>query len=208
MRTVHSKLILTLLIFTLCLGMFASPAFALETPSVELPVTVTLSGTPPSDGEDYRIFLKADSPDYPMPQGSEDGVFSIDIKGGDTVKLPEIQYSSIGVHTYKIYQTNVNEDYDELVDTTYSLLVYVTYAEDGSLETTVILYLLGEEGKANEVVFDVEYEEELKPEDPDKPDVPQTGDDTEIWPYIGLFISGAAMLVILGFTIKKKEIED
>lgn len=41
-----------------------------------------------------------------------------------------------------------------------------------------------------------------------RPDVPQTGDDTVIWPYIGLFISGAALLIILGSTVKKNEIEE
>lgn len=148
--------------------------------------------------------------------------------------------------------------------TRYQLVVYVTNAQGGSgLETTVLLYLVGEEGKLDEVIFDNRYDRPSIPEEPetpkppmrpddtppvdeeveieepipedvpvpeepveeeeidepiptdspkspptDKPDVPKTGDDTVVWPYIGLFISGAAMLILLGFTIKKNQINE
>jgi hypothetical protein len=108
----------------------------------------------------------------------------------------------------------------------------VTNSELGDgLDVTVILYLLGETDKFEEVVFNNEYEaEDLPPlpetgEDPeerpplpdtgtdppeptDRPRLPQTSDDTKIWPYVGLFISGAAMIFLMGMTIKKKKLEE
>lgn len=223
MKIEHAKILTVLLGFTMLLSVFSPTVFAAETPGFELPVKVELSGTPPTYDEDYKIILEADNPDYPMPIGSKGGFYTLIITGEDTVKLPKIQYSSLGIYTYKIYQlkgTNKLATYD---DTKYHLVVYVTNVEGGSgLETTVLLYLVGEEGKLDEVIFDNEYERPSRPEEPetpdrpespetpdpppDKPNVPKTGDDTVVWPYVGLFISGAAMLIMLGVTIKKNQI--
>ena len=211
----HLKTLTRVLILTIFLTVLSTVAFAAESPSFELPVKVKLSGSPPADEEDYKIVLQADNPDYPMPIGSKDGIFTMTIRGENTVKFPEIEYSSLGIYTYKIDQlkgTNKLATYD---DKSYHLVVYVTNAVGGSgLETTVLLYLVGEEGKLDEVIFENKYDspsvpdkpDEIQP--PDKPDVPKTGDDTVIWPYVGLLISGAAMLTILGFTIKKKKINE
>lgn len=217
MRKKYSKIIMTLLIFTMSLTLLAPVAFAEGEPSIEIPVTVKLSGWPPTDDEDYKIVLKSDNPDYPMPAGNVDGVYSMIITGANTVKLPEIKYSSLGVYTYTIYQEPGSNKLASYDDTRYNLVVYVTNAEDGSgLETTVILYKLGETEKYDGVVFENEYEKEKEPPPPVKPDPPkpekpkppQTSDDTAILPYIGLFISGAAIVLFLGFTVKKREIED
>lgn len=220
MRTKHSKVIMTLLAFTMCLTILAPAVFAEEAPSVEIPVTVKSSGSPPTDDEDYKIVLESDNADYPMPVGSEDGIFSMIITGENTIKMPNIQYSSLGIYTYTIYQIPGSNKLATYDDTKYNLVVYVTNAEAGSgLETTVILYLLGETDKHDEVIFNNEYEKEITPSPPDKsgppgpetldrPQPPQTSDDNTIWPYVGLFISGAAMIFILGMTIKKKNIEE
>ncbi|NMB03854.1 MAG: Cna B-type domain-containing protein [Tissierellia bacterium] len=105
--------------------------------------------------------MKSDNPDYPMPAGSVDGVYSMIITGANTVKLPEIKYSSLGVYTYTIYQEPGSNKLASYDDTRYNLVVYVTNAEDGSgLETTVILYKLGETEKYDGVVFENEYEKE------------------------------------------------
>ncbi len=211
MKVMHAKILTVLLGLTMILSVFSSAVFAAETPGFELPVKVELSGRPPAYNEDYKIILEADNPEYPMPNGSKNGIFTLTITGENTVKLPRIQYSSIGVYTYKIYQLKGSNKLATYDDTKYHLVVYVTNAEGGSgLETTVLLYLVGEKGKLDQVVFKNKYERPSRPDSPptDKPDVPKTGDDTLIWPYIGLFISGVAMLIILGSTIKKKEINE
>lgn len=280
MKIINSKIIARLLIITMFLMVFSPVVFAEKLPGFELPVTVELSGTPPTDDEDYRIVIEADNPNYPMPEGSENSRYTLIITGEDRVRFPRMEFSSLGIYTYTIYQLSGSNSLATYDDTRYDLVVYVTNAPDGSgLETTVLLYLLGEENKLDEVLFGNEYDavpiipppptppppipptptppggstpptpvipdnpvpfdetieiDEDIPEDipdfevsddetedidepipldspdppsTDGPDVPKTGDDTAILPYIGLFISGAALLVILGFTIKKNEIE-
>jgi pilin isopeptide linkage protein len=235
MKINYSKILAKLLIFTMFLMVFSPVALA-EAPGFELPVTVRLSGSPPTDDEDYKIIMEADNPDYPMPDGSINGKYTQIITGARTVKLPKIEYSSLGVYTYTINQeagTNRLASYD---DKEYNLVVYVTNAEGGSgLETTVRVYLLGEEDKQDEVLFENDYaerpplpdtggeeppevideepppevvDEEPPPETEDRIPLPQTSDDTRIWPYVGLFISGAAMILLLGMTIKKRSMEE
>lgn len=276
MRIKNFKELAKLLIFTMFIMVFSPVVFAEAAPSFELPITVELSGSPPTNNEDYRIIIEADNPDYPMPEGSENSRYTLIITGEGTARLPEMAFPSRGIYTYTIYQltgTNRLGTYD---DTRYQLIVYVTNAGNGSgLEITVLLYEQGEADKLDEVLFNNSYSRrpidppEEPPEEPtpptrpvppspeipdepeivdeiieitedapegtpepfevpddeteevdepipldspdppptDGPDVPKTGDDTAILPYIGLFISGAALTVILGFTIKKKEIE-
>lgn len=230
-----SKVLVILLVLIMGLTIMAPAAHAVvapEAPKIEIPVSVILSGEPPADDEDYEIVLEPDNPDYPMPEGSEDGVFTMIITGEDTGFLPEIAFSSLGVYTYTIQQTPGSNELATYDDSIYNLVVYVTNSELGDgLDVTVILYLLGETDKFEEVVFNNEYEaEDLPPlpetgEDPeerpplpdtgtdppeptDRPRLPQTSDDTRIWPYVGLFISGAAMIFLMGMTIKKKKLEE
>lgn len=221
MKIKNKKFLTVLLIFTLCLTLFATAAQAAELPSFELPVTVSLDGTLPSVDEDFTIVLKADNPAYPMPKGSENGVFSMIITGANTVKMPVIEYSSVGIYTYTIFQeANTNEDcsYDSIV---YNLVVYVTNAEEGSgLEITVLLYQLGETDKLSEVVFHNEYDVTVVAGDTDEQpgpaddtdtvvksasDQPKTDDEALIWPYVVLFISAVGLLLILGFSMNKRK---
>lgn len=215
MRIKNSKIIIILLLITMSLMVFSPDVHGQETESLELSVTLSLSGAPPTDDEDYEIIFEADNPDYPMPEGSVNGVYVISVAGQDSITLPEIRYSSIGIYTYTMYQQEGDNELVDYDDTEYTLVVYVTNTEDGSgLESMVLLYLEGEPGKIDEIVFDSVYEEEPEDEEdpdplpPQDPKPPQTSDDTVIWPYVGLFISGAAMLSILGMTVIKKKIED
>ena len=68
------KLMKVLLIFTILLGLFAPIAFAAEVQTSGIPVEISLGGSLPEEEEDYEIVLKADNSDYPMPEGSVDGV--------------------------------------------------------------------------------------------------------------------------------------
>lgn len=223
MRRKYLKLIMTLLIFTMCLTVLAPAAFAQDTISIQIPVSITLSGLPISEDREVNIILEADSPEYPMPLGSQNGIYRLVIREAGDYSLPEIEFSSIGIYTYSIYQEiNDAEVEDVLDDKVYNLVVYITNKPDGSgLESMVMLYLLGQPEKQEQVVLDNVYEEEPEPE-PEVPEVPkvpkeepkvggvttevpQTGDETTIWPYLGLFLGGSALLVLVGFTVKKKD---
>ena len=143
--------------------------------------------------------MKADNPNYPMPLGSQDGIYRLIINEEGMLVLPGIFFKDLGIYTYRINQVpgeNQAIDYDERV---YNLVIYVTNSQSGQgLDTMVILYLLGEPTKQEEIVLDNEYSKA-----PTK--VPQTGDDTIVWPYVALFLSGAGMLIMTGFTVNKKK---
>ncbi|MDR7871442.1 MAG: FctA domain-containing protein [Tissierellaceae bacterium] len=157
MRFKYSKILTMLLLFTFFLTILSPLVLAVEAPGFELPVTVKLRGSPPTGGEDYRIVLKSDNLGYPMPEGSKDGIYNLIIRGENTVKLPKISFLSRGIYSYTVYQlagTNNLATYD---DKQYNLVVSVVNARGNGLETMVTLYLLGEEGKLDEVIFDNEY---------------------------------------------------
>ncbi len=205
MGTNHLRFLMALLVVTMCLIALPSNALAGQTSIGEIPVTISIGGSPPRDHEDYKIILEADDPDYPMPEGSVKGIFSMIIRGENTVNLPQINFSSLGIYTYRIYQkvgTNELATYDSTV---YNLTVSVINAEEGSgLETSAILYKGSEKDKTGEVVFQNDYDPQSPSKSPTETEKPKTGDNTVIWPYIGLFIGGAGILLILGLTIKNK----
>ncbi|RBP64492.1 LPXTG-motif cell wall-anchored protein/pilin isopeptide linkage protein [Alkalibaculum bacchi] len=194
MRRKHTKFMKVLLILATCLIVLRPTALAAEVRSGEIPVTVTLGGSPPTVDEDYKIIMKADNPVNPMPEGSVDGVFSMIITGADTARLPGIEFSSLGVYTYTISQevgTNKLATYDSRI---YNLVIYVTNAENGDdLETTVILYKSGETDKLEEVKFYNEYEEEIVDIPKNPSELPKTGTSTMT---IVLILFGIALIAV------------
>lgn len=219
-RGKNSKALKIPMIAIIFLMVFPTSVFAEETPSVEVPITVTLEGAPPVETETYNIIFEADNPEYPMPEASEEGSYTLSIEGEGTATLPAISFSSLGIYTYTIYQlegSNLLGSYDE---TEYNLVVYVTNALDGSgLETTVLLYRVGETAKLEEIVFVNEYEQpgpvapRIGPNPPiprigPNPPIPRTGDDTQVWPYIGLFIVGLGFIVLVKLTNDSRKVEE
>ncbi|NLW52834.1 MAG: hypothetical protein GXY87_05680 [Tissierellia bacterium] len=184
-------------------------------PSLKLPVTVKLSGRPPTEDEDYTIVLKADNPEYPMPEGSVDESYNMTIQGEGSKELPEINFSSVGVYTYTISQlAGVNElaSYDDKV---YNLVVFVTNAKNGSgLEITVNLYLLGEKEKQDELLFLNNYEKEPsqeveipEPEDKPKEEAEDRFEETAT-SAIGLSLFALVGMVGVGTVVTKKKKEN
>lgn len=160
MRIIDSKKIAKLLIFTMILIALSSAVFAEKAPGFELPVRVKLSGLPPTNAEDYRIILEADSPHYPMPKGSENSRYTLVITGENSAKFPELNFPSRGIYTYTIYQISGTNRLGTYDNTRYQLVVYVTNSMNGNesgLEITVLLYEQGEEDKLDEVLFNNSY---------------------------------------------------
>ncbi len=214
------KLMKVLLIFTILLGLFAPIAFAAEVQTSGIPVEISLGGSPPEEEEDYEIVLKADNSDYPMPEGSVDGVFTMNMSGENSGELPGIKFFSIGIYTYTIYQkagTNELATYD---NTVYNLVIYVTNSEaEEGLETTILLYKTGDNDKFDEVAFYNEYEETVIIEDEDPPlgpKDPEIIEDEEVplgpgkLPKTGEISSGVFLLIGAivtgtGLLLKKKK---
>ena len=80
----------------MCSMTMVLPAYAAELPGVSVPVTISLSGTLPNPAEEYTVVLKADDAEYPMPDGSVDGAYSLTITGEDTENFPTITYDRVG----------------------------------------------------------------------------------------------------------------
>ena len=210
------KLIKVLLIATICLALFAPTVMAAEVQSNGIPVRISLGGSPPELEEDYEIVMSADDIAYPMPVGSVDGVFTLNIPGENLGELPGIKFSSLGIYTYTISQkagTNKLASYD---DSVYNLVIYVTNAETGEgFETTVLLYKTGNTNKFEEADFYNEYEEIVIIEDEDPPLGPVIIEDEETpigpakLPKTGevsseLFLLIGAIVVTTGVVLKKK----
>ena len=194
-------------------------AFAAESPSVSIPVTVSLSGTLPEKAENFTIKLSADDAAYPMPEGAEDGSCTMTITGAATKNLPTITYDRVGVYTYTIAQvagSNKKCTYD---DTVYTLDVYITNAEDGSgLEATAVLYPGSEGDKQTAAEFKNVYETvkptptptptpKPTPKPSPKPTTPKTGDDSTPVLYAVLIAASLCVIVVLFLTRKIKKAE-
>ncbi len=214
------KLIKVLLIATICLALFAPTVMAAEVQSNGIPVRISLGGSPPELEEDYEIVMSADDIAYPMPVGSVDGVFTLNIPGENLGELPGIKFSSLGIYTYTISQkagTNKLASYD---DSVYNLVIYVTNSEaEEGLETTILLYKTGDNDKFDEVAFYNEYEETVIIEDEDPPlgpKDPEIIEDEEVplgpgkLPKTGEISSGVFLLIGAivtgtGLLLKKKK---
>lgn len=193
----------TLVMTVMCSMTMALPAYAAELPGVSVPVTISLSGTLPYPAEDYTVVLKGDDADYPMPEGSVNGAYSLTITGEDTENFPTIAYDRVGIYTYTVYQavgTNQKCTYD---DTVYTLIVTITNKEDYSgLEATAVLY----PDSDGEKLPGAEFENKYKVEPPS--DTPKTGDESSPLLYAVLIAVSMGMIVTLFLTRKNKKIEE
>lgn len=193
----------TLVMTVMCSMTMALPAYAAELPGVSVPVTISLSGTLPYPAEDYTVVLKGDDADYPMPEGSVNGAYSLTITGEDTENFPTIAYDRVGIYTYTVYQavgTNQKCTYD---DTVYTLIVTITNKEDYSgLEATAVLY----PDSDGEKLPGAEFENKYKVEPPS--DTPKTGDESSPLLYAVLIAVSMGMIVTLFLTRKNKKIDE
>ena len=194
---------LALVMTVMCSVTMVLPAYAAELPGVSVPVTISLSGTLPYPAEDFTVVLKADDADYPMPNGTVNGVYSMTITGEGTENFPTITYSRVGVYTYTVYQvagTNRKCTYD---DTVYTLVVTITNKEDYSgLEATAVLY----PDSDGEKLPGAEFENKYKVEPPS--DTPKTGDESTPLLYAVLIVVSMGLIVGLFLTRKSKKIEE
>lgn len=199
------RLIGAALAAVLCCAALVLPACAEEAPQVSVPVTVSLTGTLPRPAEKFTIRLKADDPAYPMPEGSVEGEYTMEITGADTKSLPPIVYNRVGIYTYKITQDAGKHRGCKYDATVYYLTVYITNAEDGSgLEATAVLYPNGQGEKVESVEFRNAY-----PVVRTTPTgSPKTGDTAQPLLYIGLVVLGLGILAALIATRKPRHSEE
>lgn len=144
---------------------YGPKVLAAQVPEVEVPVKITLSGTLPGTPEQFTIRLEAEDAANPMPEGSEDGIYSMEIKGADEKSFPVITYTRVGIYNYEIYQEagkNGDCTYDRAA---YRMTVYVTNAEEGGLESTTVLYKDNQGDKLDKAAFHNVYKTVSDPEE-------------------------------------------
>lgn len=175
MKTKTGKFVVMLLVLALGLALMAQTALASSVASGEIPVKISLTGTPPATDELYTVVMKAGSPTFPMPEGSTDGLYKMTIRGAGTGTLPKIEFSSVGVYRYEIWQEKGQNTLASYDTTKYVLHIYVTVSEEGEgFDVAVLLYEDGKTVKLDEVGFVNHYtrgwEDETPPEPPKTPD--------------------------------------
>ena len=153
------RFFMTLLVLVMSISMFAVPVQAADnTPTVEIPVAVELSGTEPRVPEIFQIQLTAGDAAYSMPTGSSGGTYTLPISGDGSGKF-SITFNRVGVYTYRIQQkAGTNPDcYQD--QSSYDVTISITNAEDGGLTASVAIYLHGSETatKQYSVVFKNRY---------------------------------------------------
>lgn len=194
---------LALFMTVMCSITMALPAYAAELAGVTVPVKITLSGTLPSTEENFKVVLKADEKDYPMPKGAVNGTCYMTITGADTEYFPTITYDRVGVYTYTIYQvagTNKKCKYD---DTVYSLTVTVSNKADYSgLEVTAVL---NSDSGENKLIL-AEFKNKYKVVPPSYG--PKTGDESTPWLYVLLIVVCMGVIVALFVTRKSKKMDE
>ena len=114
-------------------------ALAAEEVTETLSVSVSTKGTPPETPETYTVRLTADG-DFPMPEGSQNGVYDLQVKGAASASFPKISYDRPGVYTYTVRQvpgTQAGVKYDDSVFNV-KVQVYNNAAGDGFEIVTAI----------------------------------------------------------------------
>lgn len=105
-------------------------AYAAETTRFTLPVSYTWGKDGLIAGKKYQAVLSAGHLDMPMPEGSEQGSYTLDLKS-DAVRtdFPEIVYDTVGEYAY--HMKVVRED--QKIVGEFVVSVTVTNGEEGGL---------------------------------------------------------------------------
>ena len=148
------------------------------------PVEKVVNGNP-STKETFTFQMKALTDGAPMPEGSKDGVKTVDIIGSGSYEFGEMYYDKPGQWKYEITEVKGSAKGYTYDTTVYTLIVSVKEVADGTqykLEKTE--EIVGGNGK---IVFTNEYKE----------DEVKTGDTTIVTPYIVIGISALILLLML-----------
>lgn len=158
MRAIHKKWLAGMLVFIMALSVVA-PAFAADPLEVEVPVSVLETGSV-APGQTYDIVLIAEDAAYPMPEGSVDGEYTMSVDKGDYTLA--INYDEVGFYYYTLKQLAGDDPLAHYDDRVYHVTVFVSFAEDGSLESAVVLKVDGETAKPDEAEFINDWKPEGK----------------------------------------------
>lgn len=179
MRKLKGRIAFQLLALLLCLSALSVTASAAEAEvGVALPVTITERGPAPADAS-YAVVLTAIDGTNPMPEGSENGVFSMTVKGPGDYVFPVITFTRPGDYVYTIQQLPGRDPLCSYDRTVYYVLISVRNGENG-LEVSVCVYTDDQlQGLKTDVTFVNRYESGGKEEPPEPPREPESPEEEE-----------------------------
>lgn len=166
----------------------------LAEPEASFSVDVQAQGNVPTKPETYTLVLTGDE-GAPMPEGSQDGQYTMQVEGPGVADFPAIAYESVGVYHYVITQkpgTNSSCTYD---DTRYEITVTVANQKsEPGLEVTIAIRNSQTQEKVEQVVFRNDYAY--------PPEIPQTGESGSLPLMLGLWVCS---LLAVGFLWKQRK---
>lgn len=210
MKRIIQSIMLTAFTMMMCLTMFSNSAYAAETISAKLKVFIDLTGDVPASAEDYVVKLKAEDRTIPMPEGSENGVYTMIIKGEGSKEFPEIIYNKVGVYHYTVWQEKGSHSRGTYDDSMYKLIISVTNSTEGDgYDITIAVYKDGVTEKQSKISFLNKYASKpSKPEEPEEPEVYpyvqpkvsplKTGDNANIILWIAVLAVAVGSVVYIG----------
>ena len=161
----------------------------LAEPEASFSVNVQAQGNVPAKSETYTLVLTGDE-GAPMPEGSQDGQYTMQVEGARVADFPAIAYESVGVYHYAIVQkpgTNSSCTYD---DTRYEITVTVTNQKsEPGLEVTIAIRNSQTQEKVEQVVFRNDYAY--------PPEIPQTGESGNLPLMLGLWVCSLLAVAFL-----------
>ena len=154
------------------------------------PVTKVIQGNPEKP-ETFTFQMKAVTEGAPMPDGSADGIKTMQITGAGTKEFGDMEYTETGEWVYEITELKGAAEgytYDTKV---YTLTITVTQNPNGTLDLTPTYTVNG--SKADAAVFTNVY----------TPTTPKTGDAT---PQVGMLaLAGVIIAGIGAFGARRRE---
>lgn len=152
-------------------------------------VDVQAQGNVPAKPETYTLVLTGDE-GAPMPEGSQDGQYAMQVEGPGVADFPAIAYESVGVYHYVITQkpgTNSSCTYD---DTRYEITVTVANQKsEPGLEVTIAIRNSQTQEKVEQMVFRNDYAY--------PPEIPQTGESGNLPLMLGLWVCSLLAVAFL-----------
>lgn len=129
-------------------------AYAEEPCRVSIPVEVTVTGNRIPQDQQYRLELKGETPQTPMPESSE-----LTMTGAGKAAFGEIAYHAPGDYHYEIRQNSEATDYFVYDQSVYRITVRIIRNEEGQLTSLILAYneTAGEAQKVDGLTFANQY---------------------------------------------------
>ncbi len=147
------KFVAALLGTALCAVLLATAAFAQGSVAVTLPVSIRTAGADPEPNAAYTVCLQAVD-NAPMPDGAQNGQYSITVQGAGDYTFPQITYTAPGIYYYQISHAAGADTRCTYDATVYDVTVAITNRQDGTgLESSVTAHTGPSADKRDAMLF-------------------------------------------------------